>query len=141
MAEPTTKKQSAFPTDITFLHIEDMPNLREQMASDLRSLGVTGRILEGPSCREALIVCEKEHPDFIICDWNLPDGTGLQILKKLRSTLKYKKTPIVMCTTMDDIQNLLAAVSSGANDYIVKPWTKEELQKKIQLTWSLFIYR
>lgn len=48
MVEPITKKQSAFPTDITFLHIEDMPNLREQMAIDLRSLGLTGRILEGP---------------------------------------------------------------------------------------------
>lgn len=74
---------------------------------------------------------------FIICDWNLPDGTGFDLLKKFRKIPAYAGIPFVMCTTMDEISNILEAIQAGANEYIVKPWEIDELRKKIELTWSL----
>lgn len=125
-----------FPTDITFLLIEDMDNLRVQMISDLKSLGHTGIILEAPCIADAIQTIQHEEIDFIICDWNLPDGTGFELLKKFRQIPAYAHIPYVMCTTMDEIANILNAIQEGANDYIVKPWKVEELNKKIISVWA-----
>ena len=125
-----------FPTTITILLIEDMENLRIQMKSDLKSLGHTGIILEAPCIADAIQTIQHNEIDFIICDWNLPDGTGFELLKKFRKIPAYAHIPYVMCTTMDEISNILSAIQEGANDYIVKPWKAEELNKKITSVWS-----
>ena len=125
-----------FPTTITILLIEDMDNLRVQMKSDLKSLGHTGIILEAPCIADAIQTIQHNDIDFIICDWNLPDGTGFDLLKKFRKIPAYAHIPYVMCTTMDEISNILNAIQEGANDYIVKPWKVAELDKKITSVWS-----
>jgi two-component system chemotaxis response regulator CheY len=125
-----------FPTDIPFLVLEDMDNLRQQMVSDLKSIGVNGKIHEAPNVQTAIKICSTEEVGFVISDWNLPDGTGHDFLKKFRAVIRFKKTPFVMCTTNSEIGFFLEAIASGANDYIVKPWSAEELKKKITLTWK-----
>lgn len=131
------KVDDKFPTNITYLLIEDMDAIRVQMRNDLRQLGVTGTILEAACIADAIKIIQAEKIQFIICDWNLPDGTGLNLLKKFRAVPAYGSIPFVMCTTMNEIGDILEAIKSGANEYIVKPWQIEELQKKIKLTWSL----
>lgn len=133
------KKGQAFPTDVNFLHLEDMESFRLQMGKDLRELGIQGKIFEAPDVATALKLCQAEVIGFIISDWNLPDGTGLEFLKKIRATKKFANTPFLMCTTMDELKYLLDAISSGANDYIVKPWDIGELKKKIRLTWEMHL--
>ena len=125
-----------FPTAITILLIEDMDNLRVQMISDLKSLGHSGVILEAACVADAIQVIQKNKIDFIICDWNLPDGTGFDLLVKFRKIPAYSHIPYVMCTTMDEISNILNAIQEGANDYIVKPWKVDELNKKITSVWA-----
>lgn len=136
---PPTKKLEGFPTDVPFLVLEDMDNLRQQMVKDLRSIGVVGKIHEAPNVQMAIKICGTEEIGFVISDWNLPDGTGHDFLKKFRAVPRFKKTPFVMCTTNSEINFFLEAIASGANDYIVKPWTAEELKKKVQLTWETFL--
>lgn len=131
------KKVDSFPTEVTFLILEDMDNLRQQMVNDLKAIGIKGKILEAPNVKTAIALASTEEIGFIISDWNLPDGTGHDFLKKVRSVHKLKKTPFVMCTTNSEISFFLEAIASGANDYIVKPWTADELKKKIQLTWTV----
>lgn len=135
----SSRKIDVFPSSITFLVLEDMDNLREQMVRDLRKLGVSGTIHEAPNVQTALKLASSENIGFIISDWNLPDGTGNEFLKKLRSVDRYKKTPFIICTTNSEIKFFLEAVQNGASDYIVKPWQIDELKKKIQLTWEVFL--
>ena len=130
------KLSGKFPKAITILLIEDMDNLRVQMIEDLKSIGHTGSILEAACVADAIRVIQSNQIDFIICDWNLPDGTGFDLLKKFRKIPAYEHIPYVMCTTMDEISNILSAIQEGANDYIVKPWKIEELNKKITSVWS-----
>ncbi len=125
-----------FPTTITILLIEDMENLRVQMIEDLKTIGHTGTILEAACVAEAIETIQNNKIDFIICDWNLPDGTGFDLLKKFRKISAYDHIPYVMCTTMDEISNILNAIQEGASDYIVKPWKIEELSKKVTSVWS-----
>lgn len=133
----TQKKNEVFPRELNFLILEDMDNLRKQMVSDLRTLGVSGKIYEAPNVQAAIKFCSTETIDFIISDWNLPDGSGNDFLKKVRAVEKFKKTPFIMCTTNNEISHFMDAVANGANDYMVKPWNIEELKKKIQLTWEM----
>lgn len=133
----SVKIDDKFPSNITYLLIEDMDSIRVQMRNDLRQLGVTGTILEAACIADAVKIIQTEKIQFIICDWNLPDGTGLNLLIKFRAVKAYATIPFVMCTTMNEIGNILEAIKAGANEYIVKPWQIDELQKKIKLTWSL----
>lgn len=135
------RKVEVFPCDINFLVLEDMDNIRQQMVKDLRTLGVAGNIFEAPNIQTAITLCSNEEISFVISDWNLPDGTGHDFLKKFRAVPKFKKTPFVMCTTNSEISFFLEAIASGANDYIVKPWTIEELKKKIQMTWETVLHK
>jgi two-component system chemotaxis response regulator CheY len=139
MAEDTKKivlKKESLPMNINFLVLEDMDNLRAQMVKDLRTIGITGKIHEAPNLKAAIQLSNTEEIGFVISDWNLPDGTGHDFLKKFRAILRFKKTPFIMCTTNDEINYFLEAIASGANDFVVKPWSLEELRKKIHLTWE-----
>lgn len=122
--------------EATILVLEDMDNLRAQMIKDLRIIGLKGKILEASNLQGAIGFVKTEKISFIVSDWNLPNGTGMELLKKMRATPYYENTPFVMCTTKSEISSVLEAVQSGANDYIVKPWTTDELKKKIFSTWD-----
>lgn len=122
--------------EITVLVLEDMDNLRAQMVKDLRAIGLKGKIVEASNLQGAIGLVKSEKIAFIVSDWNLPDGTGMDLLKKMRATPYYENTPFVMCTTKSEISSVLEAVQNGANDYIVKPWTTDELKKKMFSTWE-----
>lgn len=133
------KLTEAIPDNITFLILEDMENIKDALIKDLRAMGVKGEILHAPTIAKANELLKEHKIDFFICDWNLPDGEGIHFVKKVRSYPLHKRTPIVMCTTISEVGNILSAVSAGANEYIVKPWDQTELRKKISMTWSKFI--
>ncbi len=126
------------PIENTFLVLEDMETLRNQMVSDLRAIGIKGKIIEAASVAEAIEKSKAETIEFFISDWNLPDSTGFEFLKKLRASNKYGKTPFIMCTTHDEIKYMLDAIKNGANDYLVKPWEQADLLKKMRTVWMAF---
>ena len=118
------------------LIIEDMKNLRVKMKEDLSKFIDNLTFLEAENLSEAYNLCENEHIDMIISDWNLPDGVGYDLLVKIKETDKFKKTPFVMCTTMDNIDDILNAIAAGADEYLVKPWSIDELQEKVINSWN-----
>ena len=124
------------PSNIKILLIEDIESLRVQMVSDLKSLGFSGDVYEAPDLKTAVQFCKDKEFDFIISDWNLPDGTGLDFLMKVKKVSKLSKIPFLMCSTMDEVENIINAIHQGANEYVVKPWDKEELNKKIHFAWE-----
>lgn len=130
------KSKNLLPENLTILLLEDMENIRKTMLEDLQIIGVENNVLEAPCVKDAIAICNKQEIGFIISDWNLPDGTGLDFLKKLRGTKKFAQTPFLMCTTMDEVEDILNAINEGASEYLVKPWKREELLKKINDCWK-----
>jgi len=131
-----TRTIDLFPSGGNFLVLEDMDAIRAQLVKDLASVGVQGKIYEAPNVQAAIKICDSEKIDFIISDWNLPDGNGHDFLKKIRTIERYKKTPFIMCTTKSEVNFILEAIASGASDFIVKPWNLDELKKKISMVWK-----
>jgi two-component system chemotaxis response regulator CheY len=128
--------QSTISTGKVILLIEDMRNLRVKMKEDLNSFIDNLTFLEAENLSEAYAHCEKEAIDMIISDWNLPDGIGYDLLLKIKEQDKFKNTPFLMCTTMDNVEDILNAIAAGADEYLVKPWSVEELQEKVINSWN-----
>ncbi len=123
MATPKTEH-------IHLLILEDMPDIMANLIKDLQEIGFKGTIHQAENVGKAVKICNSEKVDLIISDWNLPDATGFDFLKKIKTIAKFKDTPFLMCTTIDEITNILDAINAGATDYIVKPWDKKELETK-----------
>ena len=81
---------------------------------------------------EAFEILENEKIDLVLLDWNMPRLNGLDLVKKLRSTPKYEKLPIIMVTSEAAKYNVIEAVKEGVNDYLVKPVTETGLIAKIK---------
>ncbi|GBF79860.1 response regulator transcription factor [Aphanothece sacrum] len=77
-----------------------------------------------------LTLARETNPDLILLDWMLPGISGLEICKRLRQT--GSKVPIVLLTAKDDISDRVAGLDAGADDYIVKPFSLEELLARVR---------
>lgn len=76
-------------------------------------------------------ITQKEHFDLILLDWMLPKMTGLELCKAIR--LKNNSTPIIFLTAKDTIQETIEGLKAGANDYIKKPFSFDELVERIKI--------
>jgi len=92
------------------------------MKKDLMGLGLSdSSITRATNVTDALGLLQTTKFNLIITDWNLPDGNGGMLIERARSFLFYKNVPILVCSTVDDVGNLLNAIKLGANEYLVKP--------------------
>ena len=115
------------------IHVEDMEQFRTELKKDLIGIGFDqNNIYQVEDLMSFIKLVKNLKPDLIISDWNLPDGTGFDLLKKIKSVPSLKDIPFVLCTTMDEINNILDAISAGASEYVVKPWKVEEVEKKVK---------
>lgn len=126
----------SFPEDLKILVIEDTPFFQKKMLSSLSDIGFVGKITLAETISAALLKVTREKPQFILSDWNLPDGNGLDFLKQLRSLEVYEDVPFIMVTTMDEIDNILEAIEFGADGYIVKPWIEKDLIEKMAFAYK-----
>ena len=117
-------------TQMTILSVDDFSTMRRILKTLLAQLGFVN-VLEADDGVAALEVLKKEKVDFVISDWNMPQMTGLELLKAIRSDEVLKETPFLMVTAEAEKSNIVAAVQAGVNNYIVKPFTAEVLQQKI----------
>lgn len=124
------------PKTLKFFILEDTPLFQKKMVQSLNDLGFSGSITISETLRHAIENFEKVSPDFFLSDWNLPDGVGIDFLIRVREIEKFKNTPFLMVTTIDDIDNILEAINSGADGYIVKPWTEEDIIEKIAFAYN-----
>src|SRR5262245_42602433 len=88
--------------------------------------------LEAGDGREALGMCDS-HPDVaaILLDWNMPVMNGLEFLQALRAGNREQPV-VVMCTTENEFSRITTALSAGANEYIMKPFTEDIVREKLQ---------
>ena len=80
----------------------------------------------------ALEYCRAKMPELILLDFDLPKtGPGMEFLRKLRHEQGGKDPVVVFCTTENDVSHISAALTAGANNYVQKPFDREDLQAKI----------
>ncbi len=135
-SDKISKIQKVIPESATVLVLEDMTNIREQLVGDLRQIGIIGPILEAENVTQAREFLSNSKFEMVISDWNLPDGTGLDFLRETKAKPSTKNIPFIMCTTMDEITNIMTAIEEGATEYVVKPWDIDELADKVLDSWT-----
>jgi two-component system chemotaxis response regulator CheY len=118
-------------TSFTVLTADDAKVIRQMVKNVLKSCGITN-ILEAINGEEALRLVQSHKVDLIISDWNMPKVTGQEFLEAVRADEKTKHIPFVMLTAEADKTKVVTAISAGVSNYVVKPFTVDNLHKKIR---------
>ena len=115
------------------LVVDDSRAVRMILAKTLKELGFEVR--EAANGREALEVIEAEKTavTLVLADWNMPEINGLDLLKRLRQDPELSSLVIVMVTTETELDQMAVALEAGANEYVMKPFTREILVEKLQM--------
>lgn len=110
------------------LIIDDEPSIRRLLRLNLEARGF--EIDEGLSGSEGLKKAEKSHPHLVILDLSLPDIPGLEVLQRLR---QWTQVPIIVLTVNDNETSKVQLLESGADDYVTKPFSVQELHARIKV--------
>jgi two-component system chemotaxis response regulator CheY len=113
------------------LVVDDFSTMRRIVKGILKRLGYR-EIDEAEDGQMALKRLKETRYQLIICDWNMPVMTGLDLLKAVRSDEELKGIPFLMVTAEAKKENILEAIQAGVSNYIVKPFTEEVLSKKLE---------
>jgi len=115
------------------LVVDDSKAVRMILARTLAELGY--EVHEAANGREALdaIHAEKANLSLVLADWNMPEVNGLELVKKLRQDPDLNSLVVVMVTTETEVEQMAIALEAGANEYVMKPFTKAILVEKLQM--------
>lgn len=113
------------------LIVDDFATMRKIVRNILKQIGFED-ISEAEDGNAALQVLKSETVGLVVTDWNMPNMTGLDLLRNIRQDPKLGQTPVLMVTAEGLKENVLEAVKAGVNNYVVKPFTAEVLQEKIE---------
>ena len=115
------------------LIVDDMMTMRKIVGKICKELGFTDltEAADGSIAWEAIA---KASPPFglIISDWNMPNTSGLDLLKRVRSDARYGKLPFVLVTAETEQHQIVEAIRAGVSSYVVKPFTSESLKVKLE---------
>ncbi len=115
---------------MNILVVDDFATMRRIVKNILKQLGYEN-IHEADDGASAIEVLKREKIHFIISDWNMPQMSGIELLKTVRATEEWKDLPFLMVTAEGQKGNVIEAVKNKVNNYIVKPFTPETLMEKI----------
>jgi two-component system chemotaxis response regulator CheY len=113
-----------------FLVVDDFSTMRRIVRNLLKELGYTNAE-EAEDGVAALSRLKSEKFDFVVSDWNMPNMTGLELLRSIRADESLKTLPVLMITAEARKENIIDAAQAGANGYIVKPFTAATLAEKL----------
>lgn len=116
--------------NMRILVVDDFSTMRRIIKNILRQLGYTN-VVEADDGTSAWEILNKEQIDFIVSDWNMPQMTGIELLRKVRSSEEFASMPFLMVTAEAQQENIIEAVQAKVSNYIVKPFTAETLGQKI----------
>jgi two-component system chemotaxis response regulator CheY len=114
-----------------FLVVDDFSTMRRIVRNLLKELGFTN-VQEAEDGVDALQKLSAGGFDFVVSDWNMPNMTGIELLRKVRSDPALKHLPVLMVTAEAKRENIIEAAQAGASGYIVKPFTAATLDEKLK---------
>ena len=117
--------------NMKILIVDDFATMRKVIKNLLRQTGYQN-VTEAEDGVVALKELKSQKIDFIISDWNMPNMTGIELLRAVRADSELSSLPFLMVTAEALQQNVVEAVKAGVSNYIVKPFTAEVLGEKIE---------
>lgn len=124
-------KKKTEKAHVKILIVDDHVLTREMVRMILRGLGFNTLIL-AENAYEARAQLKLGGIDLVICDWNMPKLSGLELLQEVRASKRFRELPFLMLTAEAYRESLKEALKAGVTDYIAKPFTAEVLQEKLE---------
>lgn len=118
-------------SNLRFLVVDDFATMRRIIRNLLKELGHSN-VDEAEDGVNALQKLRSEPFDFVVSDWNMPNMTGIDLLRNIRADEQLKGLPVLMVTAEAKKENIIAAAQAGASGYVVKPFTAATLDEKLK---------
>ena len=126
MADPNMK----------ILVVDDFSTMRRIVRNLLKELGFAN-VSEAEDGVDALNKLRSEgNFEFVVSDWNMPNMTGIELLRNIRADAALKHLPVLMVTAEAKRENIIEAAQAGASGYVVKPFTAATLDEKLKKVFS-----
>ncbi len=112
------------------LIVEDEPAQREVLAYNLEAEGF--RVAQAENGEEALLLVSEDRPDLIVLDWMLPNVSGIEVCRRLKSRSETRGVPIIMLSARSEEVDRVRGLETGADDYVIKPYSVVELMARVR---------
>jgi two-component system chemotaxis response regulator CheY len=114
------------------LVVDDFSTMRRIVRNLLVELGFTNTLIQEAEDGNAALALLRANPiDLVVTDWNMPNMTGIELLRAIRADTALKSMPVLMVTAENNRDQIIAAAQSGVNGYIIKPFTAVTLREKL----------
>ncbi len=123
--------------NLKILVVDDFSTMRRIVRNLLKELGYTN-VDEAEDGVVALQKLKGSNFQFVVTDWNMPNMTGIELLRAIRADVALKVLPVLMITAEAKKENIIEAAQSGASGYIVKPFTAGTLEEKLNKIFEKF---
>ncbi len=117
---------------VSVLVVDDASFIRDLVKKCLRNYFPGVRIEDAVNGRKAQAILAREAFDLVLCDWEMPEMSGLELLTWCRAQDALKAMPFVMVTSRGDKENVVQAIQAGVSGYVSKPFTNEQLLTKVK---------
>lgn len=126
-----------FAPETRILVIDDMTTMRKVVGKTLKDLGFKD-IQEAADGNLGWQVLTSSNPpiQLVISDWNMPNCSGLELLKKVRGDGNFAKLPFVLLTAEAEAHQVKEALVAGVSNYIIKPFTADTIKQKLEQTYN-----
>ena len=118
-------------TSITVLVVDDRSTMRRIVKNVLKQIGFSDMV-EAENGQDALNKLKSEDIGLIVSDWNMPVMQGIELLRAVRADAELKHLPFLMVTAEAQKENIIEAVQAEVSNYVVKPFSAEALQGKLE---------
>ncbi|MCC7394429.1 MAG: response regulator [Sphingomonadaceae bacterium] len=113
------------------LIVDDSKVIRKVARHIMEGLGLS--VDEAEDGAEALKACKSGPVDLVLLDWNMPVMSGMEFLTALNETEVPQRPKVMFCTTENGTAHIRAAIDNGADEYVMKPFDRDTLERKLQL--------
>jgi two-component system chemotaxis response regulator CheY len=114
----------------SILIVDDFKTMRRIVRQALKQVGFES-IDEAEDGKQALAMLQQGTYQLIISDWNMPNMMGIDLLRAVRADTRLRSIPFLMLTAESQKENVLEAAKAGVSNYIVKPFTQDQLEEKL----------
>ena len=114
----------------TVLLVEDEPAQREMLAYNLEAEGFD--VIIADNGEDGLILVDENDPDLIVLDWMMPQLSGIEVCRRLKSNSKTRQIPVIILSARAEEVDRVRGLETGADDYVVKPYSVIELMARVK---------
>ncbi len=115
----------------SILVIDDASMIRDLIKKFVRDYFPGAKIFDANNGASGRSVLLHQEIDMVLCDWEMPEMNGLELLAWLRNEEKYKNLPFIMVTSRGDKEYVVEAIEAGVSDYLVKPFNRQQFAEKV----------